>query len=528
MDRAFVGRAQEMEQLSNSLEYSMDGQPHLTMLAGEPGIGKTRLSQEISSYAESRGTRVLRGRCYEDLGTPPYWPSVQAVASYVRDCDSERLRSEMGAGASDIAEIVPDLWAKLPGLEPPVTLEPEQARIRLFDSIVAFLKTASRAQPIMLVFDNLHWADTSSLLLLEFASHEIVDAPIFTVGTFRDTEVSLDHPLSHLLGELTKEANFQHMQLSGLTQDDVSIMIEVMSGTKLPRSLANQIHRRTGGNPLFLTEVIRLLEPEITTEEGYEAGLVQTPEGPWSVKIPAGVGEAIATRLSRMSEECNRVLTVGSVIGRAFDLDFLKQLLSEMILDHLLEALDEASSVRIIEEIPNVLGRYQFSHALIQESLRERLSSSNRARLHARIGQILETRPEDQLGFRSAELAFHFTEAEPILGPGKMVEYSLMAGESALATYAFGEALIQFRSVLSAKTNLPEDSETAAALFGLARAQEATLPRQQLGAAFDSMSRAFDIYAAMGNGSGAVRVAEFALVQAWERNDGVELIDRAL
>ena len=248
---AFVGRGQEMAQLNRALEESMAGQPHLTMLVGEPGIGKTRTSQEIASYALSLGARVLRGRCHENMGTPPYWPWVQGIVSYVRDCDPERLRSEMGAGASDIAEIMPDLRTILPGLEPSASLEPEQARMRLFDSIVMFLKSAARSQPLVLVLDNLHWADMSSLLLLEFASQELGETRILTICTYRDTEVSLEHPLSRTLGELTKAPHFQRLPLSSLTPEDVGTLIEVVSGAAPSQSLAEKVHRRTGGNPLF-------------------------------------------------------------------------------------------------------------------------------------------------------------------------------------------------------------------------------------------------------------------------------------
>ena len=129
------------------------------MLVGEPGIGKTRTAQELAAYAETRGAQVLWGRCYEEEGAPPYWPWVQPIRSYVQQRDAERLLSEMGPGAADIAEIVPEIGRKLTDLEPPPALQPEQARFRLFDSITSFLKSAARSQPLMLVLDDLHWAD---------------------------------------------------------------------------------------------------------------------------------------------------------------------------------------------------------------------------------------------------------------------------------------------------------------------------------------------------------------------------------
>ncbi|MCH7714292.1 MAG: ATP-binding protein, partial [Chloroflexi bacterium] len=172
----FVGRQREMETLATALEDALSGHGRMVMLVGEPGIGKTRTAQELASHAAARGAQALWGWCYEEQGAPPYWPWVQAIRSYVQQTDSERLRSEMGAGAASIVEIVPEIRAKLPGLEKAPELEPEQARFRLFDSITSFLKNASQSQPLMLVLDDLHWADKPSFLLLQFLARELASA----------------------------------------------------------------------------------------------------------------------------------------------------------------------------------------------------------------------------------------------------------------------------------------------------------------------------------------------------------------
>ena len=161
----FVGRQQEMAELTAALGESMSGQGRLVMLVGEPGIGKTRTAQELAALAEARGAQVLCGRCYEEEGAPPYWPWVQIMRNYVQQAGAELLTAEMGPGAADIAEIVLEIKGKLPDLETPPALEPEQARFRLFDSITTFLKNAAQSKPLMLVLDALHWADRSSLIL---------------------------------------------------------------------------------------------------------------------------------------------------------------------------------------------------------------------------------------------------------------------------------------------------------------------------------------------------------------------------
>jgi predicted ATPase len=183
------------------------------MLVGEPGIGKTRTAQELASHAERRGVQILWGWCYEEAGAPPYWPWVQPIRSYVQQQDPERLHAEMGPGAADIAEIVPEVRVELPGLETPPALEPEAARFRLFDSITTFLKNAAQSQTLMLVLDDLHWADKPSLLLLEFLARQMADCRLLVVGCYRDMELSRQHPLSESLAQLSREPVFRRQTL---------------------------------------------------------------------------------------------------------------------------------------------------------------------------------------------------------------------------------------------------------------------------------------------------------------------------
>ncbi len=200
----FVGREREIGELSAALDDALSGQGQLMMLAGEPGIGKTRTAQELAAIAEQRGAQVLWGRCHEGDGAPPYWPWIQAIRAYAGSREPKRLLSEMGPGAAAIAEIVSAVGEKLPDLGPAPVLEPEQARFRLFDSITTFLKTASQNQPMVLVLDNLHWADRPSLLLLEFMAPELARSHLMVLGTYRDVELARGHPLSQTLGELTR------------------------------------------------------------------------------------------------------------------------------------------------------------------------------------------------------------------------------------------------------------------------------------------------------------------------------------
>ena len=238
-------------------------------------------SQEVHDY---RRTAKLN-RCFDCV----HWPWVQAIRSYVREKDPEQLMSEMGSGAADIAEVVSDVRDRLPGLPPVPQLEPEQARFRLFDSITAFLKTASQRQPLVLVLDDLHWADHPSLLLLEFVARELANSRVLVIGTYRDMELSRRHPLSLTLGELNRDRLFQRVLLRGLSQEDVGRFIELVSGFTPPPGMVEAVHRQTEGNPLFVTEVVRLLvqEGELTQDHSTSSGR-RVDRDSWSVRIPRG------------------------------------------------------------------------------------------------------------------------------------------------------------------------------------------------------------------------------------------------
>jgi tetratricopeptide (TPR) repeat protein len=345
------------------------------------------------------------------------------------------------------------------------------------------------------------------------------------VGTYRDVELSRRHPLSQTLAELTRERLFERVVLRGLSREDVARFIEATCGASPPPALVDAVHAQTEGNPLFVTEVVRLLtqEGELTPERlsGSES---------WSMRIPEGVREVIGRRLDRLSDECNEVLAVASVIGREFGLDQLKMLLEDSSEDRLLQLLEEALSARVIEDATGAVDRYQFTHTLIQETLADELSLTRRVRLHARIGRALEALYGEGSDRHAAELAHHFAQAQTVLGPDRLVRYSVIAGESALAACAHEQALAHFERALAAKPGAELDDETGALYFGLGRAQLAVLPRYELEPASDSLRRAFDYYTQVGDVARAVGVAACPIPLSLGLGDTAfpELITRAL
>ena len=293
----------------------------------------------------------------------------------------------------------------------------------------------------------------------------MADARLLLIGTYRDVELSRRHPLSQTLAELTRERLFERIVLRGLNREDVADFMEATWGASPPPALVNAVHSQTEGNPLFVTEIVRLLaqEGELTPER------LSDIES-WSIRIPEGVREVIGRRLDRLSDACNEALAVASVIGREFGLDQLQRLLEEFSEDRLVQLLDEALSARVIEEATGAVDRYQFTHTLIQETLADELSLTRRVRLHARIAEALEALYGEDADQHASELAHHFGQAQTLLGPDKFVRYSLIAGESALAASAHEQALAHFDRALAAKDDAEIDDETAALYFGLGRA----------------------------------------------------------
>ncbi|MEE8346318.1 MAG: protein kinase [Dehalococcoidia bacterium] len=443
----FVGREKEMDELRAGLEDALSGRGRLLMLVGEPGIGKTRTSEEFATYAGLRNAQVLWGRCYEGEGAPAYWPWVQVVRSYVHDRDPQELMSEMGPGAADIAQVVSEVKERLPGLPTPPTLEPEQARFRLFDSITTFLKNASKSQPIILILDDLHWADKPSLLLLQFLARELRGARLMVLATYRDVELRRHHPLSQTLAELSREGLSQRILLRGLTERDVARFIEITSGITPPEALVEAVYRETEGNPFFVNEIVRLLVAD---------GRLERPEEvkSWSVTIPQGVREVVGRRLDHLSEECNGVLTVASVIGREFGLDALERVIPRQAQDErlkgdrLLEVLEEAVAARVVAEAPRAVGRYRFTHALIRETLYEELGTTRRVRLHRQIGEVLETLHGDNMEPHLAELAHHFSEGAQGGDVDKAIDYATRAAERAVTLTAYEDAAGHYQTAI--------------------------------------------------------------------------------
>ena len=450
----FVGREEEVGRLRAALEDALAGRGRLTMLVGEPGIGKTRTAQELVTYARMRGARVLIGRAHEGEGAPAYWPWVQVARAYMEGRSKEEVRADMGPGATDIAQVIGDVRGLLPdtGLAGPASAtDSEQARFRLFDSVTTFLRNASRREPLVIVLDDLHWADTPSLLLLEFMARELNGARLLVVGTYRDVELGRRHPLSRVLGELARESLVDRVLLRGLTRQDVARFIEMTASIRPPDRLVRTVHEETEGNPFFVSEIVSLLASEGHLESGAATGDVL-------LTIPQGVREVVGRRLDRLSEHCNWVLSAASVIGREFALDVLAPVVcdevtaqfpdkdpADLTRERLLEVLDEAVAARVIHAAD--VGRFTFAHALVREALYEELGVTRRTRLHRRVGDTIERVYGSGSEQHLDQLAHHFLQAQEL---DKAVDYSIRAARRAMSLMAYEDGAELYDGALQA------------------------------------------------------------------------------
>ncbi len=436
----FVGRDRELDQMRAALEDALGGEGRLLLVSGDPGIGKTRTVEQLGTYAGVRGARVLWGRCHETDGAPPYWPWSEAIRGYVREADPVGLRWQLGSRAADVAQIVPELRDRLGDLGEPPPMDSEQARFRIFDSLAGFLAGASQSRPLMLVLDDLHWADEPSLLLLRFVARRLAGTGLLIVGSYRDVELGRHHSLAGTLTDLAGVDGTRRVALGGLDEQGIASYIELTAGVERPPpDLTGAIREQTGGNPFFIGEVVRLMAAE---------GRLGPDQARVEVAIPQGVREVVGRRLDRLSDAANEILRMAAIQGRSFRLSVLDEV-CERSPEEIAAALREAIDARLIAESGEEPGSYAFAHAIVRETLHAEIPSARRASVHLEIGEAIErtcTEADDHLG----ELAHHFLEAGAAGGTERAVDYATRAARQASAGLAYEEAASLYAKALEA------------------------------------------------------------------------------
>ncbi|OBK40625.1 regulator [Mycobacterium sp. 1245111.1] len=462
----FVGRVAELERLLSGWQSALAGGTRAVLIAGEPGVGKTRLAGEWSQQAYEQGAVVLYGRCDEDLGAP-YQPFAEALRSLVPCIGAKRLRALRGVEA--LLSLVPALTEVLPDLAAPTRADPDTERYALFDAVVAVFEAASVSAPVVLILDDLHWAAKPTLLLLRHLLRFGDHARVQVVGTYRSTDLDRSHPLAAMLADLHRDGTAERINLSGLDGRDVTAYV-AESGYD-DEDLANALASVTGGNPFFLIEALRHVE---------ESG------GTWDQStLPQGVREAVSRRLSRLPAETNKALAAAAVVGSRFAVDFVEQVVE----DDLVDAFDEACKAGIIIEEPG--GRYRFNHAIVRQSLLAELASVRRMRLHQRIATTLEAQSGAEDDELLGELAHHYFECAWAGNAAKAVEYCRRAADQAMARLAYEGAAELYDRALHAMEELDDelpDREDQTAELLVARC-EALLAAGDVTSAPDAVSQ---------------------------------------
>lgn len=456
VSRTFVDRKEELGVLREAWSSARAGHRVLALVAGEPGMGKTALTAELARFVRANGGLVLYGRWDEEV-LAPYQAFREALGDYARACQEGLLRRDLTGVAGEIACLWPELARRVGASAAPPVAAAEAERFRLFESLDTWIQRIAARHPVLLVLDDLHWADRPSLLLLQHLMRARRSTPLLAVAMYRDVELERSE-FPAALPSLARDIDCRRLALRGLERDAVTWLLEAAVGrlfSERESALVSELERETGGNPFFLLEMARHL-PELGV-----SGLEAARPGATAAQVPESVRELIEWRLRWVSGMCAEILAVASVIGDRFDASLLASA-AKLEETATIGLLEEAARAGLIAEIDGEPDYWRFSHSLTRRVTADKLSRSRKARLHQRIGAALESR----LDVSPAELAYHFGAAASIDSAGKAVGYHRLAGRHALAGVAAEVAVQHFRKALELLDRFgPNDQTLRCELF---------------------------------------------------------------
>jgi predicted ATPase len=453
--RPFVGRERELTELRQGLTDVLAGGGRLFLVSGEPGIGKTRLAEELAIEARARGVRVIWGRSWAGDGAPAHWPWIQVVRSCLGQSDSSRIDNLLKSEAPQFVDLLPEmnrsrqsseLAARLQSLP---SADPEEGRFRLFDCVARLLKSTADAQPLMIILDDLQEADQASLLMLRFSARQLKESSILLIATYREAEVRNSPVLSRLIGEIAREGD--QLLLRGLSDSDLALWLRARGGLNAGPALITALILATGGNPLFIDGILRTM-----AAEGSELDATQLSTR--DLRLPERVCETIRRRLGFLSKEAKDILSAASVIGQEFEFECLRKVVAGTP-NTIIEALNEARWDSLIHPVMAGGISYRFAHDIVRETIYNDLPAAGRASLHLKIGQALEAIHQSDLTPHLAQLAHHYCESVAIGDAAKAIDYSVQAGEAALAVFAYEETAAHWKvaiKLLEQQSNLTQ------------------------------------------------------------------------
>lgn len=462
---SYVGRVEERDRLSSALQTALAGRARMVMIVGEPGIGKTRTVEELAAEAGVHGAQVLWGHAYEGDINAPHMPFADALRGFTRALEPDALSDVLASDVAEIASLIPEIRDRVDRVPDLPRLEGEADRYRLYEAVTSFVRRAARDTPLMLVLEDLHWADKPSLMLLQYLARSLDADRVFIVCTYRDVELERTHPLAATLNALRREHLYERVLLQGMTVEEVQALIGAVGGQTAPVEFATRLQAETRGNPFFVAEILQHLVESggLTFEGGQWVGSLESIE----MALPEGVRDVIGRRLDHLSEDCNKMLTVAAAMTSGFLLDTVAAV-AGFDEDTALDLLDEALAARIVQERREPRGSFDFTHALIRQTLYAELSTPRRSRLHRQILEVIEPNGADV-----AELAHHAFQSISAGDVDLAIGYAMQAGQRAMESVAFEDATRHFDMALQALELAGDEdpSRRAEILLEIAEAQ---------------------------------------------------------
>jgi class 3 adenylate cyclase/tetratricopeptide (TPR) repeat protein len=459
----FVGRDKELAALRNHLDQTSGGRGRLVLLAGEAGVGKTRLADEVLREARSRGFRVWRGHCNSTEGAPPYLPFVEALRQYVDERPDDVLADELGEEAGEIARLVPEVSRRLPIKPLGVPLPPEQERFRLLEAVRILFSELIRRRPLLFIIDDVHWIDEASCLLLRHLAQMVSTSPMLLLLTARADELPAAHPLTPVTGEFGRFQAYNRVDLKGLEPADVLSMLESLAAAPPPATLAQTLFEGTEGNAFFLIELITHLHSENLLFD--QSGNWNANLGDGALDVPHSIRAVIDRRLAALTDNARKVFSLAAVVGRQFGYELLDAL-QEVDSDTLLDSLDEGVRMGMVQPVERSAAEFRFTHQLTQQALYDGIPALRRQKSHCKTAEALAA---SRAGEPEA-ISYHYLQAGSMAPAGETRRYLILAGEKARSLAAWEDAADHFGRAIELSADVPV-AEHAQLLWRLGEAQ---------------------------------------------------------
>ena len=501
----FVGREALMARLLTTFStVQADRHVAITLLGGEPGIGKTTLAAQVAQRCAHDGAIVVFGRCDESMGLASQ-PFVEAMSQIVAGADETLLRRHVTEFGSALALLVPSLTRRLPDLAVHMSTDSNIDRHLLLNSIVGLLSSVASAAPVLLVLDDLQWADDSTLMLLRHLAQAATQTPLMVIGTFRATEVDRGHRFADTMATLRRQSYVERVDVDGLDEEAVVTILERGSGSPMGihgRALASLLSRDSDGNPFFLGELVRhIVDTGLATVDQDRGWTINGDID--KIDLPGSVREVVGQRVDRLGETMRTVLTAAAVVGRHFQLELLERLV-DLDTDTLIDLLDRAVLAALVVESPDRPGQYDFTHALSQHALYQELSVTRRARMHQRVAAAIEAEYGPDAPGQASTIADHLIRGARAEDLPRAAEYARVAGREALKILALSEAVRWAETAVELLERCPEQPvETRCDIL-----IELGIARRPIGAEFrDPLHEAFELAASLADADRMGRAA---------------------